>query len=108
MKTYAFSTFVFGLIILLSGILGIQYTTNDMSYVPEIIAGVLIFSSSLFMLKNKMWPHYFVLVLSIGLFILFGFKFYKTTSFSTGVLAALSAFSFFVHFIKIVHLSDIE
>ena len=108
MRTYAYATLVYGIIIFVHGIMGIQYTERDAFYTPEIIASVLLVISSILMIKNQMWPHYLALLLSIGLFFLFGYRFYQTTNFMQGVLGGLSAFSVFIHFIKIVHISDIE
>ncbi len=108
MRTYAFATLVYGIIVFVHGIMGVQYTDHDAFYTPEIIASVLLIISSILMIKNQMWPHYAALLLSIVLFFLFGYRFYQTTAFMPGVLGALSAFSIFIHFIKIVHISDIE
>ena len=106
MKVTAFTTFLFSLIIFVSGMMAFQYTENTFAIVSEVMVSIILFVSAFFMIKKHKLANYLALLLCIYLFGLYGYTFVKTTNFFPGILAALSAYVGLLQVLRIFRLDQ--
>ena len=101
MGTIPYLTLLYGLIVILSGLMDYQHTDRFLAIFFEAPLGALIFISSLFMIKNKALAHYIAATCSFIMIIYYGYFFASTVNFFPGILTAVSAYIFVMQFIKI-------
>ncbi|NGX34045.1 MAG: hypothetical protein K1060chlam1_00392 [Candidatus Anoxychlamydiales bacterium] len=108
MKTTSFISLIYGLIIILSGIMAFRFTNQLTSLVVEVGLGIVILANVFFMMMEKKPSFYILLVLSFLLAIFYGYNFSQTHQFFQGVLAALSFFVFIYELLKILKIFGAE
>jgi len=101
MKTTSFISLIYGLIIILSGIMAYRFTNQLTSLIVEVGLGIIIAANIFFMMMEKKISFYLLLALSFILTIFYGYNFSQTTQFFQGVLAAISFFVFIYELLKI-------
>ncbi len=101
MKTVAHLSLIYGLIVILGGIMAFAYNDSTISLFAEIFTGIIIFVSAILMIKEKKYAFYTVLILSLLLTIFYGYNFSQTTEFFQGIMAAISIFVAAGQFIRI-------
>jgi hypothetical protein len=108
MKTTAYISLLYGLIIILSGIMAYRFENNTISLYIEIPIGIIIIGNVFFMMKSKKLSFYLLLGLSLLLTIFYGYYFSKTYQFFNGLLAGISFFVFIYEFLKVFKIFGAE
>jgi uncharacterized membrane protein (UPF0136 family) len=108
MKPTAYSTFLYGLIVVLSGVMAYSHNGKIIYLTLEALLGTLILISSLFMIQNKKWSYIFALVLVCILTSFYGYFFAKENYFFPGLLSAVSVLLIAALLIKIFKISEPE
>ncbi len=106
MKTTAYMTLLYSLIVILGGIMSFRYADMTISLFVEVFLGIILFISSLFMLKEMMFSFYSAAILSLLLAIFYGYNFSQTHLFFQGIMSAISIFIFVFEIIKIFRISS--
>jgi len=101
MKTTAYVSLLYGLIIILSGIMAFRYADSQMALFIEVLAGIIILLNIFFMLQERKFSFYILLVISFLLAIFYGYNFSQTSQFFPGILTAVSFFVFIMELLKI-------
>jgi len=101
MKTTAYISLIYGLIIILSGIMAFRFDDSIASLFVEVIAGIIILANVFFMMMEKKISFYVLFIISLLLAVFYGYNFSQTTQFLQGILAAISFFIFVYEFLKI-------
>ena len=108
MKTTAYVSLIYGLVIILSGIMAFRFENSFISFFVEIGAGIIILGNVFFMIKEKTLSFYVLLILSFLLAIFYGYNFYKSYQFFPGLLTAISFFVFVYELLKIFKIFKTE
>jgi len=108
MKTTAYLSLIYGLIIILSGIMAYRFTNLFSHLIIEVGLGIIIVGNVMFMLMEKKISFYVLMILSFLLAIFYGYNFSQTTQFFQGVLAAISFFVFILELLKILNIFKTE
>lgn len=108
MKVTAYISLIYGLIIILSGIMAFRFTSNLMPLVVEVGLGIIILANVFFMMMEKKLSFYVLLVISFLLAIFYGYNFSQTHQFFHGVLTAISFFVFIYELLKIFNIFGAE
>ncbi len=101
MKTTAYVSLIYGLIVILSGIMAFRLTNSLFSTFIEVFAGIIILGNVFFMMREKKMSHYALLALSFLLAIFYGYNFSLSHQFFHGILTAISFFVFVFELLKI-------
>lgn len=108
MKTTAYISLVYGLIVILSGVMAFRFENNIISLFIEVLAGIIITGNVFFMMREKKASFYVLVILSFLLAIFYGYNFSKTNQFFHGILAAISFFVFIFELLKIFKVFKVE
>ncbi|MBN2479011.1 MAG: TMEM14 family protein [Parachlamydiales bacterium] len=100
MKTTSYVSFLYGIIVLIGGIMSFTYANSILSLFVEVFAGVIILSNIYFMMKEKKFSYYTVLVISFLLTIFYGYFVYQTNEFFHVIMAGISFFIFIIELLK--------
>lgn len=90
MKTSSFYTLIYGIIILVGGLMGYS-AGSKASLIAGGLFGVLLIGCA-FIMKRYIYAEYFAVLLAFILTLFFGYRFSQTISFQGGALTLLSAF----------------
>lgn len=101
MKTRAFVSLIYGLIVIFYGVMGYSYEYSLASVLIEIPTGIIILINVYFLMKEKKMALYVLLVLSFLLSIYYGYNFSKTTHFFPALLTTVSFFVFMDEVLRI-------
>ncbi|HEU64051.1 MAG: hypothetical protein KR126chlam4_00142 [Candidatus Anoxychlamydiales bacterium] len=108
MKTTAYISLIYGLIIILSGIMAFRFTDKLAPLVVEVFLGIVILANVFFMMMEKKPSFYVLLVLSFLLAIFYGYNFSQTHQFFQGVLTGISFFVFIYELLKLFKVTGAE
>ncbi|NGX27929.1 MAG: hypothetical protein K940chlam1_00101 [Candidatus Anoxychlamydiales bacterium] len=101
MKTTAYVSLIYGLIIILSGIMAFRFANSMASLFIEVLAGIIILANVFFMMQERKFSFYLLFVISFLLAIFYGYNFSQTQHFFAGILTAVSFFIFIMELLKI-------
>jgi len=108
MKTTSYISFIYGLIVILSGLMAFRYTNSFASLIVEVFLGIIILANVFFMMMEKKPSFYVLLVLSFLLAIFYGYNFSQTHHFFQGLLTGISFFIFMYELIKLFKIFGAE
>ncbi|NGX44605.1 MAG: hypothetical protein K1060chlam3_00775 [Candidatus Anoxychlamydiales bacterium] len=108
MKTTAYISLIYGLIVILSGIMAFRFTSSLTPLVVEVFLGIVILANVFFMMLEKKPSFYVLLVLSFLLVIFYGYNFAQTHQFFQGLLTGISFFVFMNELLKIFKIFGAE
>ena len=108
MKTTAYISLIYGLIVILSGLMAYRFSNNVFSLFIEVLIGIIILINVFFMMKEKKMSFYILCVLSFLLTIFYGYNFSLDTQFFQGILTIISFFIFVYELIKIFKIFGIS
>lgn len=101
MKISPFVSFIYGLIVILSGIMSFRFENKLIALLIEIPLGAIIIGNAFFMMLEKKLSYYVLLILSFLLAIYYGYNFSQTTHFFPALLTGISFFVFVHELLKI-------
>ncbi|NGX63998.1 MAG: hypothetical protein KR126chlam6_01422 [Candidatus Anoxychlamydiales bacterium] len=101
MKTTAYISLIYGLIIILSGTMEYRFEASYAALFIEVLAGIIIVFNVFFMLQNKRFSNYVLLTISLLLAIFYGYVFSQTPRFFPAILTAISFFVFIIGILQI-------
>ncbi len=108
MKTTAYLSLIYGLIIILSGIMSFRFMGRLIPFIIEVGLGSIILANVIFMILEKKLSFYVLLILSLLLAIFYGYNFSHSNHFFQGVLASISFFIFIYELLKILKIFGAE
>lgn len=100
MKTMPYIALLYSLIVILSGMISFAYENNLIALIVESLCGAIIFANVFCMIREKRASYYILCALSILLEINYGYIFFRSPYFFSGLLAALSFFIFISSLLK--------
>ena len=102
MKTTAYISFIYSLIVIVGGVMSYRFANSVLSLFVEVFFGIIIFVNVFFMIREKKFSFYVVLVLSLLLAMFYGYNFSQTNQFFQGLMTGISIFVAAYEFLKIV------
>lgn len=101
MKTSSFISLIYGLIVILNGIMSFRFENNLTALLVEVPLGVIIIGNIFFMMNEKKFSFYVLFIVSFLLAIFYGYNFSQNYHFFNGLLTAISFFVFVHELLKI-------
>jgi len=101
MKTTAYISLIYGLIVILSGVMAFRFDDSLPSLFIEVFLGIFLLGNVFFMMIGKKFSFYVLFIISLLLAVFYGYNFSQSNQFFQGILAAISFFIFIYEFLKI-------
>ena len=101
MKTPPYMTFLFGIMVFLSGFMKLGAEGFFFPYFLEILMGGVLFFMAILMMKGRLYSFWIAGGVSCICFLYYGIFFYKTNEFLTGILAGVSLFVIILQIVQI-------
>ena len=108
MKPTTYFNFLYGLAVILGGIMAYRAENQLTSLFVEVLLGIAILINSYFMYKKNKYSFYIAILFAATLTIFFGYSFAIANTFWPGTLTAIGVFIIILTLIKIFRIAGPE
>jgi uncharacterized membrane protein (UPF0136 family) len=92
MKIHTYLSFIYSIIVFLSGVLAYRWADRAISLYIEVLLSILLFILTIFMIKEKTYIYLSAFLISCLLIVFYGYNFFISHAFFQMVLVMISFF----------------